>query len=627
MIMESLQLLNRVVGNIALILTFSLWAYLTIRSWGAPVARALMIMLFGVFTAVAADVLVRDARDPRIVEDILRWCWIGIVLVPTSMLHMVLALARQLQTGRNYRWLIIATYMMGAIIVLLVVVSDAVVSMPIRISVGPALTPQPLFGWVAVYAFSLVTVAWVVLWRLRSMVLTPSLRRRMTYMIASWYGPLFLSFPVLSLWTSADVLPESVRLVLGIVAAPIAAIFMMITAYSATFVGTHQPDRIVKYDFLRWWLYGPFIGVSINLFLQVVPIMASVSQLPADIWTVFGIMMMTVVMPILVTRIKPLLDNLIYATDHEDIDYLRALPRNTFTQTDLRRFLENSLTVLCGASGSDSAFVAAPDDYGVYTVKMIVGGRRRIRQLFEEMPLEQLIEQAAQHTDPQPCIINDYGIVVLRAPDGQIVGMLGVLHYDRIQRPEIQQLVTTLTRQIEHALVMVTMQQRLLDTLRTMAPEMSSLQVVSSRIEQATPDALRSLEDDVAMMPEFASLVRDALTHYWGGPKLSDSPLLGLKSVKRVREMTGLSPTKALQHVLRQAIDNIRPGAELLNSNSSEAVLYNILEMRFLQGRRIRDTAVRLTMSESDLYRKQRVAIEEVARQISLMEEQQPRDE
>ncbi|MFN5933981.1 MAG: hypothetical protein ACK46D_06750, partial [Roseiflexaceae bacterium] len=229
--MESLQLLNRVVGNIALILTFSLWAYLTIRSWGAPVARALMIMLFGVFTAVAADVLVRDAREPRIVEDILRWCWIGIVLVPTSMLHMVLALARQLQIGRNYRWLIIATYFVGAIIVLLVVVSDTVVSMPIRTSVGPALTPQPLFGWVAVYAFSMVTVAWVVLWRLRSMVLTPSLRRRLTYMIASWYGPLFLSFPVLSLWTSADVLPESIRLVLGIVAAPIAAIFMMITAY------------------------------------------------------------------------------------------------------------------------------------------------------------------------------------------------------------------------------------------------------------------------------------------------------------------------------------------------------------------------------------------------------------
>lgn len=621
MLVEFLQLLNRLVGNIALILTFSLWAYLTIRSWGAPVARALMIMLFGVFTAVAADVLVRDATDALIVENILRWCWIGIVLVPTSMLHMVLALARQLQVGRNYRWVVVITYVMGAVIVLLVVASNSVVSGPIRTSIGPALTPQPLFGWVAVYAFTIVTIAWVVLWRLRAMVLTPSLRRRMTYMLASWYGPLMLSFPVLSLWTSADILPESVRLVLGIVAAPIAAIFMMITAYSATFVGTHQPDRIVKYDFMRWWLYGPFIGVSINLFLQVVPVMANVTQLPADIWTVFGIMMMTVVMPMLVTRIKPFLDTLIYANDHEDIDYLRTLPRTTFTQTDLRRFLENSLTVLCGASGSDSAFVAAPDDFGVYTVKMTVGGRRRIRQLFDDLPLEQLIQQAALQDENQPLIIHDYGIVVLRAPDGQIVGMLGILYYERIQRPEIQQLITTLTRQIEHALVMVTMQQRLLDTLRTMGPEMSSLQAVSSRIEQATPDALRSLEDDVAMMPEFASLVRDALTHYWGGPKLSESPLLGLKSVKRVREMSGLSQTKALQHVLRQAIDNIRPDPELASSNSSEALLYNILELRFLQGRRIRDTAVRLTMSESDLYRKQRVAIEEVARQISLMEE------
>jgi DNA-directed RNA polymerase specialized sigma subunit len=50
-------------------------------------------------------------------------------------------------------------------------------------------------------------------------------------------------------------------------------------------------------------------------------------------------------------------------------------------------------------------------------------------------------------------------------------------------------------------------------------------------------------------------------------------------------------------------------------------VLYNILEMRFLQGRKIRDTAERLAMSESDLYRKQRVAVEEVARQLALMEE------
>jgi hypothetical protein len=42
--------------------------------------------------------------------------------------------------------------------------------------------------------------------------------------------------------------------------------------------------------------------------------------------------------------------------------------------------------------------------------------------------------------------------------------------------------------------------------------------------------------------------------------------------------------------------------------------------MRFIQGRKVRDVAMRLAMSESDLYRKQRVAIETVASIIAEME-------
>jgi hypothetical protein len=118
------------------------------------------------------------------------------------------------------------------------------------------------------------------------------------------------------------------------------------------------------------------------------------------------------------------------------------------------------------------------------------------------------------------------GLLFCAILTGQIVGILGLYHYERITSSDVQQLVATLTRQVEHALVMVTMQQRLIDTLRTMAPEMNTLQQMSSRIERATPDALQSLEDDVAMMPEFTQMVRDAFNHYWGWPKLSDSPLL-----------------------------------------------------------------------------------------------------
>jgi hypothetical protein len=45
--------------------------------------------------------------------------------------------------------------------------------------------------------------------------------------------------------------------------------------------------------------------------------------------------------------------------------------------------------------------------------------------------------------------------------------------------------------------------------------------------------------------------------------------------------------------------------------------------MKFIQGRRVRDIAGRLAMSESDLYRKQRVAIEEVAKTLVDMEQQE----
>jgi len=42
--------------------------------------------------------------------------------------------------------------------------------------------------------------------------------------------------------------------------------------------------------------------------------------------------------------------------------------------------------------------------------------------------------------------------------------------------------------------------------------------------------------------------------------------------------------------------------------------------MKFLQGRKVRDVAMKLAMSEADLYRKQRVAIEAVAETIANME-------
>jgi hypothetical protein len=114
--------------------------------------------------------------------------------------------------------------------------------------------------------------------------------------------------------------------------------------------------------------------------------------------------------------------------------------------------------------------------------------------------------------------------------------------------------------------------------------------------------------------------VKDALTHYWGGPKLTDSPLMSLTVVKDAIQDHDGNPANALRAILRRAIEQVRPEGE--RRFTGEWILYNILEMKFMEGRKVREIALRLAMSEADLYRKQRVAIEAVAKAIKDMEEQ-----
>jgi len=79
---------------------------------------------------------------------------------------------------------------------------------------------------------------------------------------------------------------------------------------------------------------------------------------------------------------------------------------------------------------------------------------------------------------------------------------------------------------------------------------------------------------------------------------------------------------QGLRAVLKQAIERLRPDGQR-QMTTPEWILYNILELKFLQGRKVREVARRLAMSESDLYRKQRVAIKAVAQALAEMERQE----
>jgi hypothetical protein len=103
---------------------------------------------------------------------------------------------------------------------------------------------------------------------------------------------------------------------------------------------------------------------------------------------------------------------------------------------------------------------------------------------------------------------------------------------------------------------------------------------------------------------------------------LTHSPLLDLQIVAAAGNRYDGDSVRALREVLRQAIDAMRPSGKR-SMISAEWTLYNILDLKFREKVRMSDIANQLAVSESDLYRKQRIAVAEVSRMLANMERQE----
>ncbi|NTW08483.1 MAG: hypothetical protein HGA28_02815 [Anaerolineaceae bacterium] len=86
----------------------------------------------------------------------------------------------------------------------------------------------------------------------------------------------------------------------------------------------------------------------------------------------------------------------------------------------------------------------------------------------------------------------------------------------------------------------------------------------------------------------------------------------------RVREGKE-NPANALRSVLRDAIEMLRPEGERKYTN--EWILYNLLVMKYLEAKKVKEIANKLAISEADLFRKQKIAISETGKMILGLEE------
>ena len=199
-----------------------------------------------------------------------------------------------------------------------------------------------------------------------------------------------------------------------------------------------------------------------------------------------------------------------------------------------------------------------------------------------------------------------------------LLGILGIARRPEAVLGEDQkEAVTLLAERAATALEDHVQQQEVFNSIETLSPQIEMIQRLRAASRYGDANVLTATEIPLES-PDLVRWVKEALTHYWGGPRLTDSPLMKLQIVQKTLGDHEDNPANALRAILRQAVEQVRPEGE--RRFTGEWILYNILEMKFMEGKKVREVATRLAMSEADLYRKQRVAVEAVASAILEME-------
>ncbi|HEX7620301.1 MAG TPA: histidine kinase N-terminal 7TM domain-containing protein [Anaerolineales bacterium] len=607
------------------ITAFSLFLYALSFNLRDRVARSFAIILLCVVVVFTSEALESSATSPDIIVLFLRLEWLGVIFLPPAYLHLsdaILVTTGRPSRGRR-RIAVRAMYLISTIFLLL-------------LGLGYLLGPMVMTGqpaphlqrtiWTEIFtAYYAVTMilAWVNFGRAYRHTLTRSGRRRMIYLLAGATAPALGSFPYL---LYGSILAENHPYLfwgMAMVSNLLVGGLIILMAYAVAFFGVSWPDRVVKSRLFKWIMRGP---VTASVALGVMTIVRRVGEMFGTIYSgaVPAAMVTTVLlMEHTITLVAPLWERLIFfGRDRADLTLLQNFEERLITQNDLRQFLESVLAAVRDHLQSPAAFVAALDGE---QLSMVVSTRNL--PLLKESNLSDALQVVAHegNGNGDEYIWGDYWLFPLHQTPETVedqpvlLGLLGAVRRpDQDILDEQRQALKLLIRRASLALQDRRLQKSVFRSLEDLRPQVDMFQRL--RAVGRYDSKANLLEETLPPESDMAEWVRDALTHYWGGPKLTQNPLLNLQIVQQALDDHNDNSANALRSILRHAIDNVRPDGE--RRFTGEWILYNILEMKFVEGRKVREVATRLAMSEADLYRKQRVAIEEVARVMLDMERQ-----
>ena len=619
-----LNLVNQVLSATVVLTSFSLFIYLLTHNYRSVVARAFCALLGFVLIVYAGDVILYAVRTQ---EAAIRWLmfqWIGIAFVPAANLHFSDALLRTTYQRARWRWIaVLIGYAISVAFLAIVLFTEWLVYDGVYLPYASHLAAGPLFWIFALYLF--ITVIWGAanIRCARRRCLTRASRRRMTYLGLAFAGPALGVFPYLVLTSLPSPSPPNGFLLLLLAGNVGVLLMIVLMAYSVAYFGVLTPDRVIKHSLIHYLLRGPLVGAAVIFTMLAVPKVQQILGLHRDTVLIFTVVGVVVLLQLAINLTKPFIDRIIYRQDREEIAWIQTLDRRLLTTADLRAFLENTLAALCDLLQVRTGFVAVLAG-GQHRLEAHCGDNLSVQQFLESHNLPTLAMSIRdQEDDCRFAPGNGFWLVPLHGRTSDIrLGVLGVEARTPMPglTPEEQEIAVILLGRVQEALEDRYLQQNVFDTLGRILPDIERLHKWQDATRYAGSPPMQIIKDSPIYSPGFQQWVKDALTHYWGGPKLTESPLLGLRIVRDAAREQGGSPAHALRAILNQAIERLRPDGER-KMTTTGWILYNILELKFIRGLKVRDIAGQLAMSESDLYRKQRVAIAEVAKALADLEQ------
>jgi N-terminal 7TM region of histidine kinase len=624
-LLSALSLGNMILSSAIIIVAFSLFLYLAANNFRSPVARSFSALLAFLTIVYIGDVFLQRVGSDSFADAVvwLKFKWLGIAFIPATYMHFSDALLRSTNAySRRRRAAVALSYVASGMFLVLVAFTDLVVRDGFFFPQAAQFAAGTLFWLFAVFFFALT--AWGVynIRKARNRCLTSTTRRRMTYLQFAFLAPALGVFPYLIIASFPAEFSPWLVLLFSLVAKAGVGLMIVVMAYAVAYQGAFMPDRVIKHNLVHYLLRGPLVATAVVGLMLSVPSVEKWLGLTRETILFATVIAAIVVLELVINLGKPWIDKIIFWGDRDELERIQEIDKRLLTTSDLRQLLENVLSATCDLLQVQTGFVVAPenDDWRLET---IVGSKETVRHFLASANWSELVSNGNGAARNGFIAQDGFWLWRLRARSRE--GAIGIMAVAaRSVAPDLTEretaLVAALTKQAELALEDRQLQQGVFSALEDLTSEIELLQ--RARKPRYTGALAEERADEERVQSsEFHRAVKDAIDHYWGGPKLTDNPLLNLRIVQESLDEFEGNPTRALRAQIARAIESMKPDGKR-SFTAPEWLLYNILELKVIQGKKVREIAYQLALSESDLYRKQRVAIQEVAKTLATMEEQ-----